>query len=79
MKNSDTANKTYDAQLDFAKKAYNVENILPRRYVFILTNLCNLRCSFCFQERKRKKNMKTTKSVIKKILNLFLPDGFIKF
>jgi MoaA/NifB/PqqE/SkfB family radical SAM enzyme len=56
MKNSDTANKTYNAQLDFAKKAHNLENILPRRYVFILTNLCNLRCSFCFQERKRKKN-----------------------
>ena len=25
---------------------------MPFRYVFVLTNLCNLRCSFCFQEKK---------------------------
>ncbi len=27
-------------------------NQMPFRYVFILTNACNLRCSFCFQEKK---------------------------
>lgn len=25
---------------------------MPYRYVFVLTNACNLRCSFCFQEKK---------------------------
>jgi len=25
--------------------------LLPHRYVFILTNKCNLRCSFCFQDK----------------------------
>jgi MoaA/NifB/PqqE/SkfB family radical SAM enzyme len=33
-------------------KIYNSENLLPHRYVFILTNKCNLRCSFCFQDKK---------------------------
>ena len=28
------------------------EEKLPYRYVFVLTNACNLRCSFCFQEKK---------------------------
>ena len=31
--------------------AYNTPNILPDRYVFIVTNLCNLKCSFCFQKK----------------------------
>jgi len=39
---------------------YRVPNLLPDRYVFILTNLCNLRCSFCFQRKDpRKDSMKT--------------------
>ena len=25
---------------------------MPYRYCFVLTNACNLRCSFCFQEKK---------------------------
>ena len=31
----------------------------PYRYVFVLTNMCNLRCSFCFQEKKFKKESLT--------------------
>ena len=27
------------------------KDLLPHRYVFILTNRCNLKCSFCFQEK----------------------------
>ena len=32
----------------------------PKRYVFILTNKCNLSCSFCFQDRKGLPNQMTT-------------------
>lgn len=39
--------------LEFTDYAYEHENVLPHRYVFVLTNLCNLKCSFCFQEKKR--------------------------
>jgi len=40
--------------------SYMFPGLLPHRYVFILTNLCNLRCSFCFQEKDaRKDSMKT--------------------
>ena len=47
------ANAYYKRQIDYTVKAYNTENLLPRRYVLVLTNLCNLACSFCFQERKK--------------------------
>ena len=33
-------------------EARSTKREMPYRYVFILTNLCNLRCSFCFQEKK---------------------------
>ena len=37
------------------KKNYeNSSILLPHRYVFVLTNLCNLKCSFCFQARKKR-------------------------
>lgn len=39
---------------------YHLPWMLPDRYVFILTNLCNLRCNFCFQKKDpRKDAMKT--------------------
>lgn len=37
---------------EFAVRLYDRTDLLPHRYVFILTNKCNLRCSFCFQEKK---------------------------
>ena len=54
MKNILTANQLYKRQSDFSKLAFEKGNLLPRRYVFVLTNLCNLRCTFCFQERKKR-------------------------
>jgi len=39
---------------------YISENMLPSRYVLVLTNLCNLRCSFCFQEKKSSPNSMST-------------------
>ena len=50
----------YKRQLDYAKKAFEAGNMIPRRYVFILTNLCNLACSFCFQERKKRPDRMST-------------------
>lgn len=40
------------------EKIYNTPGMLPSRYVFILTNQCNLRCYFCFQKKEfEKENM----------------------
>ena len=41
---------------EFRKKAYESENLLPKRYCLVLTNLCNLACDFCFQIRTKQKN-----------------------
>ena len=54
MKNYTIANAYYNRQSDYAKIAFNKDNIMPRRYVLVLTNLCNLSCTFCFQERKKR-------------------------
>ena len=54
MGNSLEANAYYKRQADYAKLAFQKNNLMPRRYVLILTNLCNLACWFCVQERKKK-------------------------
>jgi len=41
---------------DFKKKAYEDDNLMPKRYCFVLTNLCNLACDFCYQHRTKLKN-----------------------
>lgn len=33
-------------------EAYHSEDMLPARYVFVLTLRCNLNCSFCFQRKQ---------------------------
>jgi MoaA/NifB/PqqE/SkfB family radical SAM enzyme len=48
------ANKFYKNNVNYSIESFQKENMLPHRYVLVLTNLCNLRCSFCFQERKKK-------------------------
>ena len=37
-------------------KLYEASGMLPSRYVYILTNLCNFSCPFCFQYRKKTKD-----------------------
>ena len=54
MKNYTAANAYYNRQSEYAKIAFDKDNIMPRRYVLVLTNLCNLSCTFCFQERKKR-------------------------
>ncbi len=66
-KNFDSAKKFYDKNLEYSKKAFNDKNILPHRYVFILTNLCNLACTFCFQERKKRADRMSTHNWLKLI------------
>lgn len=48
----------------FTEMAYNTPNVLPDRYVFILTNLCNLKCNFCFQRKDLRKDVMTAKNWI---------------
>ena len=67
MKNYLTANSFYKRQAEYAKVAFEKDNLMPRRYVFVLTNLCNLKCTFCFQERKKKKDRMNTEDWLKVI------------
>jgi len=62
MKNHTTANAYYNRQADYAKLAFESNNLMPRRYVLVLTNLCNLKCTFCFQERKKRADRMTTQN-----------------
>ena len=56
MNNAHLAQKFHEKNLNYSKIAFEKGNLLPHRFVFVLTNLCNLRCSFCFQERKKNPN-----------------------
>lgn len=56
MDNSKFAQNFHNKNTNFSKISFEKGNLLPHRYVFVLTNLCNLRCSFCFQERKKNPN-----------------------
>ena len=50
-------NTSYN-ELREAARLNNYENsrVTPYRYVFVLTNLCNLKCSFCFQDKNFNKD-----------------------
>ena len=67
MKNYLTANAYYNRQSDYAKLAFEKDNLMPRRYVLVLTNLCNLSCTFCFQERKKRADRMKTEDWLKVI------------
>ena len=67
MKNYLTANSLYKRQSEYAKMAFEKDNLMPRRYVFVLTNLCNLKCTFCFQERKKRHDRMITEDWLKVI------------
>lgn len=57
---ADGGNKAfYNKHEQFTNLAYDTPNLLPDRYVFILTNLCNLKCSFCFQKKEPRKDAMT--------------------
>lgn len=56
------AQEFYDKNANYAELSYKNRDLLPHRYVLVLTNLCNLKCSFCFQERKRREDRMTTEN-----------------
>ena len=58
--NYQSAEKFYQKNLIYSKKSFEQKSLLPHRYVFILTNLCNLACTFCFQERKKRPDRMST-------------------
>ena len=62
LKNFDFAQSFYEKNLNYSNQAYIAKNLLPHRYVLILTNLCNLACSFCFQERKKRDDRMSTEN-----------------
>ena len=47
--------------------------VLPKRYVYVLTNLCNLACDFCFQHRTKQKGALNSNEWIKFLGDL--PDN----
>ena len=62
MKNSLTASQYYKRQVEYTNLAYEKGNLMPRRYVLVLTNMCNLACTFCFQERKKRADRMSTEN-----------------
>lgn len=56
MKNSEI----YEKHQKLTEMIFENSNLLPSRYVLVLTNRCNLNCSFCFQEKKSSPNHLTT-------------------
>ena len=61
-KNFNSAQTFYEKNVDYSKKSFESKSLLPHRYVFILTNLCNLACTFCFQERKKRSDRMSTEN-----------------
>jgi len=52
----------YDSESFHKKHEYYTEYLylkeeLPHRYVFVLTNQCNLRCPFCYQKKERQNSI----------------------
>lgn len=50
----------HDKHEEITNKIFAGELVMPHRYVFVLTNLCNLDCRFCFQDRDRRDDAMTT-------------------
>lgn len=51
---------------------YSNPGMLPSRYVFVITNMCNLNCEFCFQDKKFRKDTMTAEDWIE--VTKQLPD-----
>ena len=49
----------HDKLIDYLYKAKKENLLYPKRYCYVLTNLCNLACNFCFQDRKKQNGAMT--------------------
>jgi MoaA/NifB/PqqE/SkfB family radical SAM enzyme len=49
----------HEELVEFSNQASKENYTYPKRYCYILTNLCNLACTFCFQDRKKQKGAMT--------------------
>ncbi len=63
----------HDKLIDYLYKAKKENLLYPKRYCYVLTNLCNLACTFCFQDRKKQNGAMEAEDWIK--LTNQLPDG----
>lgn len=61
---NDTKEEFHNKHELFTEKAFNTPDMLPDRYVFVLTNLCNLKCSYCFQKKEPIRDAMTAKDWI---------------
>ena len=52
--------KFHQKHEDLTQIIYDTPMMLPSRYVYVLTNRCNLRCDFCFQDKKYREDTMTT-------------------
>ena len=64
--------KFHERHEDLTQKLYDGELLLPHRYVFVLTNICNLSCHFCFQDRDHREDAMTTENWLNVVKQL--PD-----
>lgn len=55
----------HEELVEFSKKAIDENSLYPKRYCYILTNLCNLACNFCFQDRKKQNGAMTEQDWLK--------------
>ena len=65
--------KYHDNLIEYALDAKKNNKPYPKRFCYVLTNLCNLACTFCFQDRKRQNGAMTADDWIK--LTDQLPEG----
>ena len=65
--------KYHNNLIEYAINAKKNSIPYPKRFCFVLTNLCNLACTFCFQDRKKQNGAMTAEDWIK--LSDQLPKG----
>ena len=65
LENNINRKRYHDDLVAFSTEAAIHNYLYPKRYCYVLTNLCNLSCSFCFQDRKKQKNSMTGEDWIK--------------